>query len=132
MNNEKFRRLDESVARVMKSIAPRKISRKLMEGFSGTVAEKIRERENARLQPRPAFGLRILVPVFAVFLLFCTVIFRGYPLMSGEGAGPLVRTSISEMADEVSALKAVGVWNEEDDKAFFADEAAVSREAEAA
>src|SRR5690348_14662340 len=106
MDHNQFKKLDGSVSRALKKIGPRRISKNLMEGFSRSVAEKIRDRENARWYPRPAFGLRILVPVFAVFLLFCTALFRGYPLMSGQGTRLPGRISISEIADEVTALKA--------------------------
>ena len=129
MNHEKFRKFDEALLKATRKLRSREVPPVLLKGFSVSVAEKIRERENEKLSRRPApvFGLRVLVPVFAVFLLFCTAVFRA----AMPGALPFSGTNVSELADEITALKAVGAWNDEDDKQIATDETS-RQEAESA
>ena len=125
MNENQFKKIDETVFHKMKRFS-REVPKEILKDFSASVAQKIRERENERIlarERRPAFGLRILVPVFAVFLLFFTVIFRNPASMKmTDPMLPMLSATTSEITDEVTALKAVGAWNDDDDKAIVSDE----------
>ena len=127
MNEDQFKKMDESISRNIKKFQKLEMSGEMLKDFSVRVAQRIRERENAKILARekmPAFGLQVLVPVFAAFLLFFTVVFQG-PLSMMGPIRPFLPATTSEIADEVTTLKAVGAWNDEDDKTIISDESAV-------
>ncbi len=124
MAEKKFERTDEKLSKKLRDAVPR-MPEGILKGFSLSVAEKIRERQNAEIlsyQRSPALRFRVLVPVFAAALLFFTVIFRTSGLQTDPGMRTLVSWSPSDIVEEISALKSIGAWSEEDDKAVVPPE----------
>ena len=128
MKDEKFRKIDDSVSEGMKNFPVRRIPQEILKNFSSDVAQKIRERENQRIraaEKRPLFWFQAVVPAMAVFLLFFAVVFRFPSIKMTSALIPLVSMSTSEITEEIAAMKALGVWNDEDDKAVLSDESAL-------
>ena len=126
MNDDQFRKMDERLSGQMGKFSVSKVPKEILKNFSLSVAEKIRERKNRKIlsfERRPVSLLRILAPGFAVFLLFSAIFFRGSSLMKTDPAMmSLVPHAVSEISDEIAALKALGVWNDDDDKTVVSDD----------
>ncbi len=117
MDDKIFDKMDRMFSARMKNEAPH-VPGEILNGFSHSVAERIRERENQKLQSArqsPVFRPRVLVPVFAAVMLFFTVIFRVPSFSTDTGMRAMVAQSALEISEEITALSAMGAWGDEDD-----------------
>ena len=125
MDKKRFERTDEKLSKKLRDAAPR-MPEGILKGFSLSVTEKIRERQNTEIlfyQRSPALRFRVLVPAFAAALLFFTVIFRTPGLHTDPGMRTLVSLSAADIVEEISTLKSIDAWSDEDDKAVVPPEA---------
>ena len=117
MSEEKFESMDRSL---MKDIKGAKLSvpGSLLEGFSASVTQRIRECQLPKEAKAPALS-PWLVPTFAVLIIASALTWR-LPLTSNQMASGTVQAinltaNVASISDEVAALRELGVWTEEDD-----------------
>ena len=116
--SDSFEQMDESLKDGLK---PAKITvpELLLSNFSESVTQKIREREHLSLQPKAPAFLPWLVPTFAVLVLASAIAIRQSvtPEQVAQGTTQAIglTANVVTLADEVAALRELGVWTEEDD-----------------
>lgn len=137
MDEEKFKQIDEKLMAKFKSQRDKKVPWEIMKGFSASVENKLRERDQKTFVFRPSRAwLPAAVPVFAVMVLASWVVLRTpatvAPVVSPavQVAAPLpVVTQLAQvsspienadMAEEIAALREIGAWTDDDQDAIGA------------
>ena len=116
--SDSFEQMDESLKDGLK---PAKITvpESLLSNFSETITQKIRERELLSPQSKAPAFLPWLVPTFAVLVLASAIAIRQSvtPEQVAQGTTQAIglTANVVTLADEVAALRELGVWTEEDD-----------------
>ena len=103
MNDERFKKSDEQMMDVMKTLREKRVSDGILKGFSASVERRILAKEQTGPRPRPAFRAA-WVPVLTVMVLASLVVSR-------VQTGP----KLTDIEEEIAALKEVGAWSDDDD-----------------
>ena len=129
---DQFEKMDASLRYDLKLAKPT-VPAPLLNDFSASVVEKIRERELHK-EAKLFAGMTWIAPAFAVLVLASALVWRlpiwtiELPLTSQQMAAGTVQVigltaNVASIVDEVAALRELGVWTEEDDaSAGTADE----------
>jgi len=119
MNDQNFEKLDKEMMKSTQPLREKRVSEGILKGFSASVERRLEAKKKAGSPSRalsPAW-----IPAFAVMLVASVVVLR-LPLNSMSVA-PVVQTMDYAQLDdaeldidaEIEALKALGVWDENDD-----------------
>ena len=119
MAKEPFEKKDESLMQRMKDLRERNIPPEVLKGFSASVESRIREKEAPAFEARPR---RSFVPVWvpALAILIVAVGLTLYVPRSSDIQ--LASANAAEISEEITTLKELGVWTEEDEKAIGVSE----------
>jgi len=101
--------------RRMKDLRERNIPPEILKGFSASVEDRLRQKQAPAFQPRP---VRSFVPVWvpALAVLIVAVGLTLYVPRSSD-IQP-ASAEVTEISEEITTLKELGVWTEEDEKAI--------------
>jgi len=124
MKKEPFEKIDPGLMRELTDLRQKKVPAEILKGFSASVERRILANEEEKRSPS-ATPAKTLVPMWApaliVLILACTVVLKSpLKVMKTPSLSPPETTqqvSPSEISDEISALRELGAWTEEDDNA---------------
>ena len=126
MNKDNFEKMDEKLMQAMKPLREKGVSDGILKGFSASVERRIFLKQEGARKPRFAFSL-VGVPVLAVMLLASLVVLRSpivmmpsSPVISAIDYAQLSNGE-EDLADEITALKELGAWDENDDSLLGTD-----------
>ncbi len=119
MTKEPFEKMDESLMRRMKDLRERNIPPEILKGFSASVEARIREKEAPVFQARPA---RSFIPVWVPALAVLIVSVGLAVYVPHSSTIQLASANVAEISEEIAALRELGVWTEEDEKAIGVSE----------
>ena len=102
MSDSHFEKADKKMMDAMKALREKRVSDGILKGFSASVERRILAKGTGP-HPRPAFRAT-WVPVLAVMVLASLAVSR-------------VQTSskLTDIEEEIAALKEVGAWSDEDE-----------------
>ena len=113
MTQEPFEKMDESLMQRMKDLRERNIPPEILKGFSASVESRIREKQAPVFEARPRrFFMPVWVPAFAVLILAVGLMF--YVPHSSDIQ--LASADVTEISEEITTLRELGVWTEEDEQ----------------
>ena len=113
MTQEPFEKMDESLMRRMKDLRERNIPPEILKGFSASVESRIREKQAPVFEARPRrFFMPVWVPAFAVLIVAVGLVF--YVPRSSDIQ--LASADVAEISEEITTLRELGVWTEEDEQ----------------
>src|SRR3989338_4554631 len=113
MTQEQFEKMDESLMQRMKDLRERNIPPEILKGFSASVESRIREKQTPAFEARPRRSfLPVWVPAFAVLIL--AVGLMVYVPRSSDIQ--LASAEVTEISEEITTLRELGVWTEEDEQ----------------
>jgi len=123
MSNERFKELDESWMRDLKNLREEKISPERLKGFSASVRARILEEETKkalRTRPNPfRWLLPVWVPTLAVLVIASAVVLKSpagqTPYAPSAKTSHVASANVSEVSEEIEALRQVGAWSEDDE-----------------
>lgn len=128
MKDELFEKLDESFMEKFKALRGKKLPSEAFKGFSDSVLSEIQKRNQEKTQERTPFKswIPIFVPVLGVLLVFVSLaIFRphhGFQIPNTSVLTSQIALStvseISDISDEIAALRELGEWTDEDEQAL--------------
>ena len=113
MTQEPFEKMDESLMRRMKDLRERNIPPEILKGFSASVESRIREKQTPAFEARPRrFFMPAWVPAFAVLIVAV-----GLTLYTSRSSDiQLASANVTEISEEITTLRELGVWTEEDEQ----------------
>ena len=125
MKSDDFKKMDEEFMKKTTPLRDQQVNPKLLNGFAASVERRL---ESAKIPTRRSFGLRLAVPVFAVAVLAFAAVTK---MPFGAGPQTVSESSMMELAqlpepmaasqasltDEIEALRALGAWTADDEKA---------------
>ena len=113
MTQEPFEKMDESLMQRMKDLRERNIPPEILKGFSASVESRIREKQTPAFEARPRRSfLPVWVPAFAVLILAVGLML--YVPRSSDIQ--LASAEVTEISEEITTLRELGVWTEEDEQ----------------
>lgn len=138
MTKEPFERQDESFLESFKRLREKKVPSEILKGFSASVEAKIRAKETPEIAPAPPRRIfsPAWAPVLAVLILASLVVWRlpltvkSSPVMLSSVA--VVSSAVSDVAEEIAALRELGVWTDDDEHTINGSPEAAAAELELA
>lgn len=136
MSDEQFKKMDEHMMKRMKPVRDRRVAPEFLKGFAASVVRKIESKNGPA--PVRSLGWRhacrqagAAVPVFAVLVLAVVTVMRlpGQQRPVPTSAAPAVfeiaqlpdqhpvEAAETALTEEIEALKELGAWTDEDEKA---------------
>ena len=113
MTQEPFEKMDESLMRRMKDLREPNIPPEILKGFSASVESRIREKQTPAFETRPRrFFMPVWIPAFAVLILAVGLML--YVPRSSDIQ--LASAEVTEISEEITTLRELGVWTEEDEQ----------------
>ena len=123
MAPESFEKQDKAFMEALKGTREKKVPPMMLKGFSASVEKKIREKQPSleiQLKPKRVW-IPVWVPVLTVLVIGSLLVLR----MPYEMKGPDIvhhykvveLADASELSDEIAALRELGAWTDEDEKA---------------
>lgn len=126
MKDEQFKKEDEKMMERMKPVRERRVAPEFLKGFSASVVRKIEAKKEPATR---SFTWQAAVPVFAVLVLAFVTLVRPNGILQPQA--PVPESAVFEiaqlpepvlqveatLADEIEALKELGVWTNEDEEA---------------
>lgn len=130
MSRQDFEEMDKDWKDRTRPLREHKVSPELMKGFSASVERRLKGESETSPARSGWAGWRPLVPVMAVLVVASALVLR-YPVWQSSvmrsPASMNLATAVTDVADEVAALRALGVWTEEDERSVgSADETLIA------
>ena len=134
MSDEYFEKMDEKLMSSMKPLREKEVSEGMLKGFSASVERRILGEQETKKAPRLIFS-PAWAPALAVMVLASLVVLRS-PIMpapvshSASSAEHAEFKGNKEMnvEEEISALKELGAWSDEDDTLLGAQDDLTAQE----
>lgn len=126
MDHKSFEEQDKSWMDATKTEREKKAPSAIMKGFSASVESKIRQHQPSleiKLKPRSAW-VPVWAPVFAVLVIGSLLVLR-MPVGMKDASLPiktieLAQANVTQLSDEIAALREIGAWTDEDENSVGA------------
>ena len=126
MNEKNLKEMDKKLMAAMKELRDREVSDGILKGFSTSVERRILARKKTETAPR-RFLSPAWAPVLAVMVLASLVVLRGPQTVEYAQLEP---SKVTEIEEEMAALKEVGVWSDDDDSILGSSDEVMAQELE--
>ena len=122
MTNGSFDKEDEFLMNALKGAREKQVPPAILKNFSASVEQKIREKQpslEVKFKPKKAW-IPVWAPVFAVLIIGSVLVLKLPPGMREMPSSPktieLAQANTAQITDEITELKELGAWTDEDEK----------------
>lgn len=122
MNEHDFDKMDSEFLKKFEKLRKERVPKKVLEGFSASVEEKIRKKLFTPALEKKRFRLPLWAPVMTVLVLGSLVLFRTglhrATYFESPGSSMVIsqqRLVNGDLSVEIAALKEMGEWTDEDE-----------------
>ena len=128
MSDKRFEKIDKKLMAAMKPLREQEVSEGMLKGFAASVERKILGRKEEAKKPGSLFS-PAWAPALAVMVLASLAVFHSPVVLAPTANTPSSSYKASmegnkemNVEEEISTLKELGVWNDEDDASLGSGE----------
>jgi len=127
MDRQSFEEQDKSWMDATKKEREKKVPSAIMKGFSASIESKIRQNQPSleiKFKSKRVW-VPVWAPVFAVLVIGSVLVLRspagtsrGVLQYAPDKTVQLAQANVTQLSDEIAALREIGAWTDEDEKSI--------------